>query len=60
MLFGGRLGREDDTGAFLDGQDLVGGDFGEAFDFLGGGPSYFDGVDDLDFAKAKMEAEIVL
>ncbi len=39
---------------------MVGGDFGEAFDFLGGGPFYFDEVDDLSFAEAEVEAEVGL
>ena len=39
---------------------MVGGDFGEALDFLGGGPFYFDEVDDGGFAEAEVEAEVGL
>jgi len=39
---------------------LVEGDFGEAFDFLGDGPLYFDEVDDGGFAEAEVEAEVGL
>ena len=39
---------------------MVGGDFGEALDFLRGGPFDFDEVNDGGFAEAEVEAEVGL
>lgn len=58
LWFGGEF--VDDAGAFADGQDLIWFDLCERFCFLRGGPLHFDGVDELRFAYAEVQAEVSL